>query len=245
MERVERLFPLLVLLVTSGCASMGMDSVEKLQRLSPGMSSEQVEEILGEPKSSQVSGDKRILRYTLHENWKGFVPYYMVFDRSTGTLQTWYTDEGEYQRMQAQMGEAFKPLLEAEANAQEQGGAAAPAGPNDPSLQGWITGEYYYFSSSMVVSASSERTLTLCEDGRFRMKGEFGASGRDPTWGVASQGGSSGGWTISGNRESGTITFTFENGSSRNIRYQVDSREQQTMMFDGLRYAFAGVAVCR
>ncbi len=228
--------------LVAGCASLGMNSVEKVNQLSPGMSPDQVQAVLGEPKSSQMTEDKWVLKYTLHENWKGWVPYYFVFDKETRRLETWYEDEAEYQRMQAQMGETFKPLLES--GAQAQGGAGAPAGPNDPSLQRWITGKYYYFSASMVVSASSERTMDLCDDGRFRMTGEFGASGGDPTWGVASQSGGAGRWTISGDQQSGTISLTLGSGATKNVRYQVDSKEEQTMLFDGVRFAYAGVANC-
>jgi len=197
---------------------MGMNSVQKLNRLSPGMSSEEVQAI--------------------HENWKGFVPYYVVFNKDTRTLESWYADEEEYQRSQARMAETLKPLLEGPAG----GGAAAPAGPNDPDLQRWITGNYYSFSSSAVVSAASERSFVLCADGRFRITGEFSASSAD--WGAASQGGGTGRWTISGDRGSGTITLTYGNGTTKSVRYQVDSQAEQTMFFDQVKFAYAGVANC-
>jgi hypothetical protein len=241
MKRAQLLCTAFAIGIATGCASMGMNSVEKLNQLSAGMPSDEVEEILGEPSSSQMAGDKWVLKYTLHENWKGFVPYYFVFDNETRTLETWYEDEEEYQRNQAQMGETFKPLLEG----QEQGGAVAPAGPNDPDLQRWITGTYYYFSSSMVVSAASERSLVLCADGRFRTTGEFSASGAESTWGVASQGGNTGRWTISGNRQSGTITLSFGGGTTQSVSYQVDSQAEQTMLFNQTKFAYAGVANCQ
>ena len=238
MKRAQVLLAVVAFALTAGCASMGMNSVQKLNRLSPGMSSEEVQAILGEPKSSEVQGDKWILKYTLHENWKGFVPYYVVFNKDTRTLESWYADEEEYQRSQARMAETLKPLLEGPAG----GGAAAPAGPNDPDLQRWITGNYYSFSSSAVVSAASERSFVLCADGRFRITGEFSASSAD--WGAASQGGGTGRWTISGDRGSGTITLTYGNGTTKSVRYQVDSQAEQTMFFDQVKFAYAGVANC-
>jgi hypothetical protein len=236
------------LFLTVGCAAMGMNSVQKLSQLSPGMSSDQVVEILGEPESSQMTEDKWILNYTLHENWKGFVPYFVVFDKDTRRLEAWFEDEEGYQRAQAQMGETFAPILEA-AEQESGGGGAAPAGPNDPDLQKWITGNYYYFSSSQVVSASSEESLVLCVDGRFRQTGEFSASGtRDSGgntgWGAASQGGNGGRWTISGDRQSGTITLTYGNGATRSVPYRVGSQAEQTMYFGQRMYAYAGVADC-
>jgi len=227
------------LLVATACASLGMNSVQKLNQLSPGMSSEEVQAILGEPKSSEMTKDKWVLKYTLHENWKGWVPYYVVFDNDTRRLESWYADEEEYQRNQQQLAQTLQPVLES----QNQGGAAAPAGPNDPDLQRWITGNYYYFSSSAVVSASSERSFTLCENGQFRSTGEFSAS-QAGSWGAASQGGSGGAWTISGSRESGTITLSFGGGGTRSVQYRVASQSEQTMYFDGVMYAYAGVASC-
>lgn len=241
MKNIQGFLMVGLILSVSACASIGMNSVEKLEGLSPGMSSEKVQEILGEPDSSQMTEEKWILEYTLHENWKGFVPYIIVFDKDTRTLEGWFEDEEGYKENQARMGETFRPLLE-----QGQGGAAAPAGPNDPDLQQWITGNYYYFSSSAVVSAASERSLTLCADGRFLESGEFSASsgGAAPGWGAASQGGSGGRWSISGDRQSGTISLSFGGGGTKNIRYRVGSKQEQTMYFDETMFAYAGVADC-
>ena len=245
MNNIQGFLMVGLILSASACASIGMNTVQTLEGLSPGMSSEQVQEILGEPESSQMTEEKWILEYTLHENWKGFVPYVIVFDKETRTLEGWFEDEEGYQENQARMGETFRPLLE-QNQGQGPGGATAPAGPNDPALQQWITGNYYYFSSSAVVSAASERSLTLCADGRFLESGEFSASsgGAATGWGAASQGGSGGSWTISGDRQSGTISLSFGGGGSRNIRYQVGSQEEQTMYFDGSMFAYAGVADC-
>jgi hypothetical protein len=230
----------LCLLTAAACASIGMNSVQKLNQLSPGMSAEEVQTILGEPSSSELTNDKLVQKYSLHENWKGFVPYFMVFDKNSRRLEAWYEDEEGYQRSQQQMGETFRPLVEG----QSSGGVAAPAGPNDPELQSWITGNYYSFSSSAVVSASSERSFTLCVNGQFRATGEFSASSSG-SWGAASQGGNAGSWTISGNRQSGTITLSFGDGSTKSVQYRVGSQEEQTMYFDGTQYAYAGVANCQ
>ncbi len=239
MKRARSIIIILSLWTTAACASMGMNSVQKLNQLAPGMTSEQVQEILGEPKSSELTTDKWVLKYSLHENWKGFVPYYVVFDKDTRRLESWYADEEEYQRNQEQLGETFKPLLEG----QSQGGGATPVGPNDPELQGWITGTYYSFSSSAVVSASSERSFTLCVNGQFRISGEFHAN-ESGSWGAASQGGNAGAWTISGNRQSGTITLSYSDGSTKTMQYSVASAQEQTMNFDGIQFAYAGVANC-
>jgi hypothetical protein len=244
MRHVPNIVVVSACFLVLSCASMGMNSVQKLNQLSPGMSSEEVIKIFGEPKSSQMANGKWILKYTLHENWKGYVPYYIVFDNSTRKLESWYEDEAGYQRLQTQMGELFKPLL------QNQGGAATPAGPNDPDLQKWIAGTYYSFTSSMVVSASSERTYVLCGNGKFRITGESsysGSQGGNGTtgWGSASQSGNSGNWAISGDRQSGTITLSYGNGTTKQVKYRVGSQADQVMYFDDVKFAFAGAAECK
>ena len=166
MKRLPGIWIVIFCCIIIGCAAGGFNSVQKLNQITPGMSSEEVIQILGQPNSSQMTDDKWVLKYSLHEKWKGNVPYYMVFNKESKQLETWYENEAEYQRNQAQMEQMLKPLLES------QGGGAAPAGPNDPDLQKWITGNYYSFSSSAVVSASSERSLTLCVNGKFRISSE-------------------------------------------------------------------------
>ncbi|MBI3983196.1 MAG: hypothetical protein HY337_09800 [Gemmatimonadetes bacterium] len=74
------------------------------------------------------------------------------------------------------------------------------------------------------------------------MAARWGASG--PGWGAASQEGGAGRWTISGDRQSGTITLSYGNGTTKSVRYQVDSQAEQTMLFDGIKFAYAGVAEC-
>lgn len=244
MHRMRHVLVAAVVCGSSACASVGMNSVQRVNQLSVGMDSSQVVAILGDPSSAQVKDGQMVLKYTLHQNWKGFVPYYFVFDGDTRRLVSWYEDEAEYQRNQQQIAQAVAPLLEQQQQQQAAGGAAAPAGPNDADLQRWITGTFYYFSSSAVVSASSERSFVLCVDGQFRITGEFHAAGSG-AWGAASQSGNAGRWTISGDRQSGTITLSFAGGGTRNVAYRVGSKEEQTMYFDGVLFAYAGVAECR
>ena len=216
----------------------GFNSVQKTSKLTPGMTRDEAVALLGEPRASQANGDKLILKFSLHEKWKGNVPYYLVFGGQSGRLETWYQDEEEYQRNQAQLQQMLKPLLESQAAG---GGGAAAAGPNDPALQSWIAGRYYSFTASAISSGSSERTLTLCANGKFAFSYESGYSGTD--WGTATQSGNAGTWTISGDRRSGTVSLVYSSGKSTALKYQVGS-EDQVIYFDGVKYAFAGAASC-
>lgn len=95
-----------------GCAGTGggLGSVEKTKHLAVGMKTSQVVALLGEPLESQAGPNKLIWKYSLHEYWKGFVPYYLVFERSSGRLRSWYANEAEYARQQELWLRALTPV---------------------------------------------------------------------------------------------------------------------------------------
>ena len=83
----------------TGCVTsskLGLDSVKKTNQLRPGMAYGEVVSLLGEPKSSQMVGGKWIVRWSLHQMWKGWVPYDMVFNPKTKTLVSWSANEAAY-----------------------------------------------------------------------------------------------------------------------------------------------------
>ena len=75
-------------------------SVSKTNQLSLGMTPTEVRAVLGEPSQTLFVSDKWVWKYSLHEPWKGFIPYYMVFNRDSRYLEQWYADEAEYTRQQ-------------------------------------------------------------------------------------------------------------------------------------------------
>ena len=87
-----------LLLLLSGCVSLG--SVGKTNLLRPGMSTANVESILGRPKQTEFIENKWVWKYQLHQPWVGFIPYYLVFDKSSKTLEAWYANQEEYYRNQ-------------------------------------------------------------------------------------------------------------------------------------------------
>jgi outer membrane protein assembly factor BamE (lipoprotein component of BamABCDE complex) len=99
MSKYEILTIILFVTILSGCAATS--TVRKTNQLAPGMPYEEVVQLLGRPKSSEFVDDKWRLKYSLHENRKGWVPYYLVFDKDTKRLASWYADEKEYQRIRS------------------------------------------------------------------------------------------------------------------------------------------------
>ena len=71
-----------------GCAGTGggLGSVAKTNRLVPGMKPAEVRAVLGDPSQSQFVGDRLVWKYSLHETWKGFVPYYLEFNQQSQAL---------------------------------------------------------------------------------------------------------------------------------------------------------------
>lgn len=112
MRNIFRMVSLAVsLLVVSGCAGTGggFGSISKTNQLMPGMSPNDVKTILGEPSQSRFVADKWVWKYSLHQYWKGFVPYYLMFSKENSKLQEWYADEAEYQRQQQLWLQAMPP----------------------------------------------------------------------------------------------------------------------------------------
>jgi hypothetical protein len=148
---------------------------------------------------------------------------------------------------QAQPGPAApKAVGAAPRPAPPQSARPAPASPaTDSSLMSYFAGDWYSYSSGSTISggAGTERTMTLCPDGLYRDSSEFSASGGG--WGGATAQAGWGRWSIQGDRIQGVISVTYPNGRTRQFSYRVVSKEEQTINFDGVVYAFAGKPKCR
>lgn len=82
----------------SGCATLG--TVKNTNDLTPGMTIPEAKKIMGQPSQTQFIGNKIVLKYNLHQYFKGWVPYYLAFDKDTKKLEAWFADEQEYYRNQ-------------------------------------------------------------------------------------------------------------------------------------------------
>jgi len=81
----------------------------------------------------------------------------------------------------------------------------------------------------VLLDAASQRPLATAQTnffGKYSFKalppGEYLLRSGDQTlaWGTASQGGSSGNWTVSGDAQRGTIHLVYKNGRSSTLRYR-------------------------
>ena len=120
-----------------------------------------------------------------------------------------------------------------------------PSGPSDNNLMKYFAGEYYYYSSGSTISggAGTERKVTLCPDGLYRDSSEFSASGTD--WGAANAQSGAARWSIQGDTTQGMIVVTYANGQSKRFTYRVVSKDEGTISFDGVTFAYAGAPKCR
>lgn len=109
MISLQALLLPLLLASSSSCVGSGLGSIAKTNDLEPGMNTSEVEEVLGSPSQTQFIGNKWIWKYSLHEYWKGYVPYYLAFGSDSKRLESWYADEAEYMRQQQLWMQAFPP----------------------------------------------------------------------------------------------------------------------------------------
>jgi hypothetical protein len=238
----------LVLKSCGSTQSMALNSAQLTNELRPGMSYDEVEQLLGKPKSSQMTNNQWIVRWTLQEMWKGYVPYDMVFDPATQSLVSWSSNEEDYQKNQEQLGALANALEQSNASASgESGGNASPTGPNDPQLMQQFAGTYYSFSAvGGGQTGGTERSVTLCPDGSFYESSETGYSGGAGTsgaWGSAGQGGSKGTWRIMGNMNEGTLTTVSASGSATEYKYSRCGSD--CVYFGNNKFAYAGPPNCR
>jgi hypothetical protein len=251
MLMVRRYTVVAGLALLAGCSGMNFNTVQKTNQLTVGMTDAEVMAVLGrQPDSRTVKDGRTVLRFTLQEPWKGYVPYDMVFD-GQGKLESWKADEEAYQRNQQALAQTAKNLetqgpssgspagQTGQTGQQQPGSAPAPAGPNDPELQRWIAGKY------MSYVGQTYRQLILSPGGTFRYHRESSYSGREKevggVWGQVNETNNSGTWTISGSQEAGQISLLYGNGNRQNMNYR-RGRERGVFIIDGTTYAYEGAA---
>lgn len=245
--RIRFFLVLMTAVVLAGCVTsskLGLDSAKKTNQLQPGMAYNEVVNLLGEPKSSQMVKGKWIVQWSLHQMWKGLVPYDMVFDPKKRTLISWSANETLYEKQQKSMEKTFHSIMPGSGGA---GGLAPATGPNDPQLMQQMAGKYYSFSSAgLGYSGGTERTLTLCPNGRYFDSSESsyaGGAGTSNAWGTANQGSGGGTWRVQGNTQQGTITMVSANGRARNANFR--SCGNGCVYLGSIKYAYAGTANCQ
>ena len=246
-------FAMSVILLLSGCATMGenagLGTADKTAQLKPGMKYEQVEALLGKPESSKTVKGQQIVRWNLHEYWKGWVPYDMVFDARKKTLVSWSANEKEFQASQQKWTGMLGASGSASGGAKTQSspGAAAASGASDAGLMRQMSATYYSFSSAGVGSSGgTERRVVLCPDGSYHSGSESGYSGGAGTtgaWGTANQRKGQGTWRIVGNTQQGTLTTISSDGKPTEYPYR--SCGQGCYYFGNTKFAIEGPARCQ
>jgi hypothetical protein len=242
-------FVLLSGFLLTDCVNMKtvqLNSIQKTNQLRPGMTYAEVENLLGKPKSSQVTGDQWIARWNLQEMWKGYIPYDLVFKASDRTLISWGENKQAFAQQQENL-KAFADQLDKVDTGGSSGGGASAAFQNDPSLMNYFVGSYYSFSAvGGGQTGGTERKVSLCPDGRYSSNSESGYSGQagqPGAWGTASQGGGGGTWKITGTKTSGTIAMTSSNGKTTTYKYETCG--DGCIYFGNIKYAYAGKPECR
>jgi hypothetical protein len=236
--------PLLIVttLFLSACAgggSIGLGAAEKTKKLREGMSYPEVVALLGEPASTQLEGGKLKARWSLHEYWKGWVPYDLEFNAKTKKLTAWKVNEAEYQRSQqqlaAQLGVA--PSTDpAPATAPGQPGAAAAGDASH-----WTN----YLAGRKLVriyTGSGYRemeNLRLCRNGVYHKSNESGGFGGGVS--MASQGRNSGRWQASGPSSAGVLTLQGNGGGRTTYKVTLGN---DGVYLNGTRYLRDGDAGC-
>ncbi len=230
----------------SSTQTMALNSVKLTNQLQPGMSYNEVVEILGKPKSSAMKNGQWKVRWNLQEMWKGYVPYDFVFNPDDKKLVSWSENTAAFEEKQQNLKVIADEVTKATESSQN-GGEAVPVFENDQGLMKSFAGSYYSFSAvGGGQTGGTERRVMLCPDGTYRMSSESGYSGNAGTsaaWVTAGQGGGSGTWRITGNSNSGTIVTTDNGGKS--TTYKFERCGNDCLYFGNNKFALAGPPDCR
>ena len=108
--KIIRFITILCVLLSSVFA-MG-ETVSKVNSLEPGMTIQQVKELLGEPQSTQFIENKLVYTYLLKEKGGIDYPHYLVFDGKTKLLEGWVADTKKYEANKQQSTEASQKYIE-------------------------------------------------------------------------------------------------------------------------------------
>lgn len=128
MSRLSIVILFVLFAFLAACATVeekaGFNAAKKTVLLRPGMKYPEVVRILGEPKSSVFNENEWQVNYSLHEYWKGWVPYVLVFDKESLRLKSWKADEEAYERNQ----QMWMQVLESLERQQSSQGTTGPSG---------------------------------------------------------------------------------------------------------------------
>jgi len=102
---------------------------------------------------------------------------------------------------------------------QSGGNPVAQTMPNNQALANQIAGIWWGYAGS------TERKIGLCPGGAYQDYTESSYSGgaysnQGSAWGVASQGGGSGSWSIQGDTQSGVISVRYNSGATTSLNYR-------------------------
>ena len=243
IQAVMLIVSLSVLHSCGSSKSIALNSAQKTSELRPGMHYDEVVELLGKPRSSQMNQEAWVVRWNLQEMWKGYVPYDMAFDPKSQELLFWSANEEEFQRRQEELKQLVDVIEQSNAGT---GAGAAATGPNDSQLMKQFAGKYYNFSAvGGGQTGGTERQIMLCPDCSYREASETGYSqvaGTAGAWGSASQGGNRGTWRITGNMNEGTITTVSPGGQATNYKFSRCGND--CVYFGNTKFAYAGPPDC-
>lgn len=116
---------------------------------------------------------------------------------------------------------------------------------DDSGLLKYFTGTYYSYTGGGITSGGTERRFVICSNGQFYFSSESGYSGGAGTsgaWGVASQSGEAGTWSIKGSKTSGSIVLIYSNGNTDIVNFQVCG--DACIYFNNIKYAYEKAATC-
>jgi hypothetical protein len=94
----------------SAIALLTACTVGRINSLQPGMTIEDVKATMGTPEQVQFVDGKMVLKYEVTKGLEAKVPYYLVFNKDTRQLESWFVNDAEYAQNKNQNTAAWMNL---------------------------------------------------------------------------------------------------------------------------------------
>ena len=237
----------LILCLLVGCSTTGQVHRDKLGELVPGMTYEEIISTLGEPESSQLTGNDWELTYYFHDTLRqDWVPYALVLDKSTRRLKSWQVHQERQRQDELKAAEWIEALgLSKPQSDSSEKPAASPAGQAAP-VTGDISGYYWGYSGGGTAAGSggTEFQLMLCPNRSFRIVSRSSYSGTeggsDPSIWYGAEGGDQ--WNGTWSEQGTNLLFRYSNGSKESVSY--NPGERCVSFSNGSTACYKGPADC-
>ncbi len=194
------------------------NSVELINNLEKGMTYGEVKKILGTPDETKTDSNQWIVRWNLHKNWDGFIPYDLIFNKTNKELLSWQENNKIYTDREQKLDKVIEKLDSMSESNPKIKNYRSASFENNIELMQIFAGYYYRSGIENKYHNNNVLKILLYPNGKYQMRVENGNSNHTKKYKTSSD--IFGTWKITGNAYSGTIETIDNSGKSTILSYK-------------------------